>query len=150
MPEKSLKTHHQVSPTFSTTTQRIMLAGIVSSALAVVFGAFGAHLLKQVLSGYGMQIYKTAVSYHMWHSFALIAIGLTLQIMCSSKLLEISAWLMFSGIILFSGSLYLLSLTGIHWLGMITPFGGLCFLIAWSLFAIAVYKIPTTDFKSID
>ncbi len=118
----------------------IILIGIISSGFAVAFGAFGAHALKQVLSVYSLQIYQTAVNYQMWHSISLILIGLSLQYTQFSRLLELSAGLMLSGILLFSGSLYALAITELRWLGMITPLGGLCFLIAWTLFAVGVFR----------
>ncbi len=127
---------------FYLSSQLAMLIGIISSALGVAFGAFGAHGLKQILSASSLQVYQTGVDYQMWHSLALILIGLSFQHMPNSRLLTISARLMLSGIILFSGSLYLLAITEARWLGMITPFGGLSFLIAWILFAIAIVKAP--------
>lgn len=133
------------SAAMSKSAQSIMLTGIIGAALAVAFGAFGAHAPKQILSADGLRIYHIAVNYHLWHSIALIAIGLTFQAVHPSQLLKASAWVMVAGILLFSGSLYLLSLTGLRWFGMITPVGGLCFLVAWILFAIAVYKLPTTN-----
>jgi uncharacterized membrane protein YgdD (TMEM256/DUF423 family) len=127
---------------FNQSSQFTILTGIISSALGVAFGAFGAHGLKQVLSASSLQIYQTGVDYQMWHSLAVILIGLSFQHMPASRLLTMSARLMLSGIILFSGSLYLLAITEARWLGMITPFGGVSFLIAWILFAIAIVKSP--------
>ncbi len=129
----------------SKTAKSIILAGVIGAALGVAFGAFGAHGLKQVLSASSLQIYKTGVHYQMWHSISLIVLGLTFQHMLSSRLLAISAWFMFSGIVLFSGSLYSLALTGLGWFGVITPLGGLCFLIAWTLFALAIIRYPSDD-----
>ncbi|MEE9345524.1 MAG: DUF423 domain-containing protein [Methylococcales bacterium] len=133
---------------FSQSARLTMLIGIISSALGVAFGAFGAHGLKQLLSTSSLQIYQTGVDYQMWHSLALILIGLSLQCLKTSRLLMISSWLMLSGIILFSGSLYLFAITEIRWLGMITPIGGVSFLIAWILFAIAIVKSPITDHQN--
>jgi len=133
---------------FSNAAQLVMLIGIISSALGVAFGAFGAHGLKQILSTSSLHTYQTGVDYQMWHSLALILIGLSLQRMHTSRLLMLSAWIMLSGIILFSGSLYLLAITEIRWLGMITPFGGVSFLVAWVLFAIAIVKSPISDHQN--
>jgi uncharacterized membrane protein YgdD (TMEM256/DUF423 family) len=133
---------------FSNSARLAILFGIISSALGVAFGAFGAHGLKQVLSTQSLQVYHTAVDYQMWHSLALILIGLSQQRMHFSRLLVLSSWIMLSGIILFSGSLYLLAMTEIRWLGMITPFGGVSFLIAWILFAIAIVKSPVSDYQN--
>ncbi len=127
-------------PQLNKSARIFMMTGIISSGCAVGFGAFGAHALKQTLSAYSLQIFQTAVNYQMWHSIGLILIGLSLNLILPSRLLNISAWFMLGGIILFSGSLFALSISGLRWLGMITPLGGLFFLIAWTLFAIAIYR----------
>jgi len=80
-----------------------------------------------------LNTFQTGVQYHMYHTLALFGIGLLMLNFPASSLLRISAYLMMTGIFLFSGSLYLLSITGIRWLGAITPLGGLCFLAAWAL-----------------
>ncbi len=113
--------------------------GATLAFLAVAFGAFGAHGLKNSLSAEHLSIFHTAVDYQMWHSIGLILIGLFAQ-QNNARLLVKAGWLMFAGIIVFSGSLYALSLTGIKVLGAITPIGGVFFLIAWTLFAYASYK----------
>jgi len=110
----------------------IILAG-VNGFLAVSIGAFAAHMLRDRLSPELLNTFQTGVQYHMYHALALLGIGLMMLNFSVSNLLRISAYLMMSGIILFSGSLYLLSITGIQWLGAITPLGGLCFLTAWAL-----------------
>ncbi|QWF70920.1 DUF423 domain-containing protein [Methylomonas paludis] len=109
--------------------KRFLFPAAVSGFLAVAMGAFGAHALKPLLSEHGVDIYKTAVNYHMWHSLLLALIAL----LPPHKLLNLVAILLIVGIVLFSGSLYLLAIFEIHWLGMITPFGGLAFLSAWGL-----------------
>ena len=110
----------------------IILAG-VNGFLAVSIGAFAAHMLRDRLSPELLNTFQTGVQYHMYHALALLGIGLMMLNFSVSNLLRISAYLMMSGILLFSGSLYLLSITGIRWLGAITPLGGLCFLTAWAL-----------------
>jgi uncharacterized membrane protein YgdD (TMEM256/DUF423 family) len=110
--------------------------GAILAFLAVALGAFGAHGLKNILSVEQLAIYRTAVDYHMWHSLGLILIGLVIQ-QNNSKLLSKAGWIMFAGVIIFSGSLYALSLTGISMLGAITPIGGVCFLVAWASVAYA-------------
>ena len=110
----------------------IILAG-VNGFLAVSIGAFAAHMLRDRLSPELLNTFQTGVQYHMYHALALLGIGLMMLNFSVSNLLRISAYLMMSGIVLFSGSLYLLSITGIRWLGAITPLGGLCFLTAWAL-----------------
>ncbi len=110
----------------------IILAG-VNGFMAVSIGAFAAHMLRDRLSPELLNTFQTGVQYHMYHALALLGIGLMMLNFSVSNLLRISAYLMMSGIVLFSGSLYLLSITGIQWLGAITPLGGLCFLTAWAL-----------------
>ena len=104
-----------------------------SAMTAVAMGAFGAHALKHVLSTEMLAVYKTAVTYQMWHALGLGIIAVFRQGCLQSKLLQWAGWLMIVGILLFSGSLYLLTLLNLKWLGMITPFGGVAFLIAWLL-----------------
>lgn len=108
-------------------------------ALAIAIGAFGAHGLKAHLSNEMLQTYKTGVDYHFYHALGLLSIGV-LSISYPSSLLNWSAILLSVGIILFSGSLYVLSIIGIKWLGAITPLGGLSFIAGWVLLFIAVWK----------
>jgi uncharacterized membrane protein YgdD (TMEM256/DUF423 family) len=108
--------------------------------IGVGMGAFGAHGLKSILSPEMLVVYKTGVTYQMWHALGLGLIAMFQLQTPQSKLLYWAGWLMFSGIILFSCSLYLLALSGIKELGMITPIGGLAFLAAWLLVALYAYK----------
>ncbi|HRX61038.1 MAG TPA: DUF423 domain-containing protein [Candidatus Competibacter sp.] len=114
--------------------------GSVGMLLAVAMGAFGAHALKKTLTPDLMAIYETAVHYHVYHALGLIAIGLLALHLPATALLRWAGVLMAAGLVLFSGSLYALSLSGIRWLGAITPIGGTAFLAAWSLLAIAVMR----------
>ncbi len=114
--------------------------GSICALLAVALGAFGAHALKEQLSPDMLANYKTGVQYHFYHALGLLAIGIIATHMPESNLLRWSGWLMFAGIIIFSGTLYILSITGIKWLGAITPIGGTAFIIAWLLLAIAVLR----------
>ncbi|NOQ16328.1 MAG: DUF423 domain-containing protein, partial [Methyloprofundus sp.] len=95
----------------------------LSAFLAVAMGAFGAHALKAILSPEMLAVYKTAVTYQMWHALGLGLLAFLRAQNPESALINYAGWLMFSGIMLFSGSLYLLSLSGVKWLGMITPLG---------------------------
>ena len=113
--------------------------GAINAFLCVAFGAFGAHGLKQRLSIDMLAVYQTGVQYHFYHALGLVAVGLVLLHLPKSKLIVLSGWLMLTGIVLFSVSLYALSLTGIRGLGMITPFGGVAFLSAWALLAYGVW-----------
>ncbi|HLR31810.1 MAG TPA: DUF423 domain-containing protein [Fodinibius sp.] len=117
-----------------------LIIGSLAMALAVMLGAFGAHGLKNILSEEMLAIYETGVTYHFYHAIGLLAVGIIARYLPGSGLLSWSGWLMLAGIIIFSGSLYLLSLSGIRWLGAVTPAGGLCFIASWILFALAVWK----------
>lgn len=108
--------------------------------MAVAMGAFGAHGLKAILTPDMLAVYKTAVTYQMWHALGLAMIAFLRAQNPEVNLLKYAAWAMFAGIILFSGSLYLLSLSGLKWLGMITPIGGVCFLAAWLCVMIFSFK----------
>ena len=104
--------------------------GALNAFIAVAAGAFAAHGLKDALSPDYLQTFKTAADYQMMHGIGLVLIGI-LQQTNSSRALHYASAIMFAGIILFSGSLYALTLSGIEWLGIITPLGGICFLLAW-------------------
>ena len=106
--------------------------GALNAFIAVAAGAFAAHGLKDALSPDYMLTFKTAANYQMMHGIGLIVIGI-LQQTNTDKTLRYASATMFAGILLFSGSLYALTLSGIKWIGIITPFGGICFLIAWLL-----------------
>ena len=108
--------------------------------LAVILGAFAAHGLKKSLSADLLTVFYTAVQYHFYHALGLLAVGLIATQVPASGWIKLSAWLMFTGIVLFSGSLYLLAVSGIRWLGMITPVGGVCFILAWMSVAVAILK----------
>jgi len=115
-----------------------LMLGAINAFLCVAFGAFGAHSLKQMLSAKMLIVYQTGVQYHFYHSLGLIIVGLVLLHFPKSKPVLLSGWLMLGGIVLFSASLYALSLTEIRALGAITPLGGIAFLSAWLLLAYGV------------
>jgi len=109
-----------------------LLSGSIFASLSIILGAFGAHALKDQLSAYSLAIYEKAVLYQMFHSLGILlltAIAKNMDVLDFS----FSIWCFIVGIILFSGSLYILSLTNIKWLGMITPIGGTLFIIGWFL-----------------
>jgi uncharacterized membrane protein YgdD (TMEM256/DUF423 family) len=114
------------------------MLGAINAFLCVAFGAFGAHSLKLRLSVDMLAVYQTGVQYHFYHSLGLIVVGLVLLHFPKSKSIILSGWLMLAGIVLFSTSLYALSLTEIRALGAITPLGGIAFLSAWALLAYGV------------
>lgn len=113
----------------------------LSGLLSVALGAFGAHALKNRLDAYSLDVFQTAVQYQFHHSLALLAAALLLVQFPDSTLLKSSAALFVGGILVFSGSLYLLSFTGLRWLGAITPLGGLAFLAGWGCLAAAGWKL---------
>ena len=119
--------------------QNIIFTGAIFMALAVSLGAFGAHALKKVLSPEMLTIYHTGVEYQFYHALGLLIVGLT-GLHIQSKYLSWAGIFLTVGIILFSGSLYALALTGIKGLGAITPLGGVSFIAGWIFLAVAVVR----------
>jgi uncharacterized membrane protein YgdD (TMEM256/DUF423 family) len=110
----------------------IIQSAAIFGVIAVGIGAFGAHGLKAVLEETGrIETFETAVKYHFYHSLGLFLIGILALVKPDWKGLSFSAICMILGILIFSGSLYILSLTGITWLGAITPLGGVAFILGW-------------------
>ena len=116
-----------------------LIAAAVLGFLSVALGAFGAHALKNVLNSYSREIYEKAVQYQMFHTAALLLVGL-LQNLHPHNSLAGPGWSFLLGIVLFSGSLYMLALTGASWWGAITPLGGLAFLLGWAWLAYALLR----------
>lgn len=110
--------------------KRTLSIAAVSGMTAVMLGAFGAHALKKVISPEMLDVFKTGVQYQFYHTFALLAVGILMHF-GESKALKWSANMFLIGMILFSGSLYALTLTNIKMLGVITPFGGVAFIAGW-------------------
>ena len=108
---------------------------------AVAAGAFGAHALEGKLSSHYLDVYQTAVQYQMYHALALLGIALLGAVQPDASWLQPSAWAFLVGIILFSGSLYALVFSGIRILGIITPIGGVAFLVGWVLLAVAGFRL---------
>jgi len=121
-------------------TKRYAALGCLLAALAVIAGALGSHALREVLSPKMMAVYQVAVQYHFYHALGLLAVAGLANLVRDQRWVKWAGAAMLLGILLFSGSLYLLSLTGIHWLGAITPLGGLSFILAWVLLALAAFK----------
>jgi len=113
-----------------------MLIGSVAALIGVGFGAFGAHGLRGRLSPEMLAVFETGVRYQMYHAFALLITALALA-RFDGWLLRTAGWLFTAGIVLFSGSLYALALSGVTVLGAITPLGGVAFLAGWACFIIA-------------
>lgn len=118
----------------------ITLASL-SGMLAVMIGAFGAHGLRGKLDDYAMGVFETAVQYHFYHALALLAVGVIALSQPHTTLLKSSGWLFVLGTLIFSGSLYVLAITGVKWLGAITPLGGLAFIAGWACLATASWKL---------
>ncbi len=117
-----------------------LMAGSINMLLAVALGAFGAHVLKASLPPDLMAVYQTGNQYHIYHALGLFAVAFAARYYQPSALIRSSGLLLLAGLVLFSGSLYALSLTGRRWMGMFTPFGGTAFLAGWLLLAAGVWK----------
>jgi uncharacterized membrane protein YgdD (TMEM256/DUF423 family) len=119
-------------------THQYRLLGSILALSAVLFGAFGAHALRETLSAYdSIQTWETAVRYQMWHALALILLSM---IRLAQPIPKMTGPCFAVGSLLFSGSLYGLALDGPKWLGPVTPLGGLCLMIGWLLLAYSTYK----------
>ncbi|HEY3934141.1 MAG TPA: DUF423 domain-containing protein [Gemmatimonadales bacterium] len=129
----------QTSQTGMTSRLAAML-GAGLGALGVVLGAFGAHALRARLEPRDLEIFETGVRYQMYHAFALLAAAWLISRQAPSA--TTAAWAFVAGVIVFSGSLYLMVATGQRWLGAITPIGGLAFIAGWILLGIAASRLP--------
>tara|TARA_B100000965_G_scaffold116774_1_gene96458 strand:+ start:884 stop:1252 length:369 start_codon:yes stop_codon:yes gene_type:complete len=118
-----------------------IIIGALLSAIGVIIGAFGSHSLKTKLNPEELVIYDIATRYLMYHSIGIISLGI-LAYNVPDSVVEIPIIIMLIGIILFSGSLYLISIKGYTKLGIITPFGGTAFIVSWVLLAINIFKLP--------
>lgn len=116
-----------------------LVIGCIFAFLAVAAGAFGAHALESRLDARLLEVFETAARYQIYHALALIATGLWLE-RRPDRWLKFAGWFFIAGILIFSGSLYILALTGIGWLGAITPIGGVCFLVGWASLARAAWQ----------
>ncbi|WNM63399.1 DUF423 domain-containing protein [Candidatus Nitrospira neomarina] len=119
--------------------RQILLSGALMAFLGVAIGAFGAHGLKPFLSEQMLGVFETGVRYHLIHALGMLSAGLSL-VYVPLRQFRWAGWAFSLGIVLFSGSLYVMSLSGVRGLGMITPFGGLCFLVGWGLLARGYWK----------
>jgi len=121
-------------------TKTLLLSGLFFCGFSVLMGAFGAHALKDKLSEYSMSIYDKAVFYQVFHAIGILFVSILGQIF-NTQDFNISGWFFIIGILLFSGSLFILSVTGLKWLGAITPIGGVMFILGWFLLFFKVLKI---------
>ena len=130
-----------VSRTHLSTMERLFLTiGALSAATGVAAGAFGAHALRDKVEPRLLEVFETGARYQMYHALALVAVGLVAS-RWPSSLLATAGWLFVAGTLLFTGSLYAMTFTGIRALGAVTPVGGVCFIAGWLCLALAVAKI---------
>lgn len=127
--------------------RRVLAIGAAFALLAVMSGAFAAHGLEATLGAPQLALFETAARYQMYHALALLVVA-TVSTMprISAPALKLAAWAFVIGIVLFSGSLYLLALSGVRWLGAVTPLGGISFLVGWLALIVAALKpLPGDD-----
>lgn len=122
-------------------SQRFLVIGAILAGVGVAAGAFGAHALKEILDAPMLQVFDTATRYLMYHAFGLCIVSWAIDRYPEQRL-EKSGWFFILGILLFSGSLYVVSLAGIRWMGAVTPIGGLAFLVGWVLLGWGVQREP--------
>ena len=128
-------------------SQRIFVLGTVFAGSAVAAGAFGAHALKSILDTPSLQVFDTATRYQMYHAFGLCIVSWAIDRYPEQRLEQVG-WLFAVGILLFSGSLYVVALAGIRWMGAVTPVGGLAFLSGWILLGWRIWRntfVPTAS-----
>jgi len=113
--------------------------GALLGGLAVALGAFGAHGLKARLAPDQLATFETGVRYHLYHAFALLVVGVVQVVLPGAGGAALAGWLFVAGILLFSGSLYWLALGGPHWLGPVTPLGGLALIGGWLVLALSFF-----------
>ena len=116
------------------------ILGSISGGLAVALGAFGAHTLENRLTEDALSTFETGARYQMYHALALLAVAFAITRWPDSNLPTTAGWLFVAGTVLFSGSLYLLSLTDVRWLGAIAPLGGAAFITGWACLALAAWR----------
>jgi uncharacterized membrane protein YgdD (TMEM256/DUF423 family) len=117
----------------------ILISGALMALVGVAVGAFGAHGLRPLLSEQMLNVFETGIRYHLFHAMGMMVVGLSLTY-APIRCLQFAAGAFFLGILLFSGSLYALSISGVRMLGIITPLGGLCFIVGWGLLAWGYWK----------
>ncbi len=128
-----------------TASRRLLLCAAISGFVTVALGAFGAHALRNTLASDMLTVWQTGIQYQSLHTLAMLAIGLLSIQLPDARWIKRAGWLMLLGILLFSGSLYLMAVTGITMLGAITPFGGLSLLAGWTALGYALYRLPRTN-----
>ena len=123
----------------------ILISGAALGLMSVILGAFSTHVLKSILDQYSLAIFETAARYQMYHALALLVCGLaSLNNNFSAYWLKLAGIAFIGGTLLFSGSLYVLALTGIKWLGALTPIGGVGFILGWCFMIVVFLKIKSS------
>ena len=123
----------------------LLITGSVFMALGVAFGAFGAHIVQDMLSSDRFLVYQTGVEYHFYHAIGLLIVGAVLLHTENSGWFSLSGYSFIAGILIFSGSLYVLTLTDTGWLGAITPLGGFAFILGWVFLGVGIAKSQTNS-----
>jgi len=118
-------------------TRNLLVAGALLAAAGVALGAFGAHALRGSVDASLLAVWQTATQYHLVHALAIVVLGFA-SLHWQSRQLAIAGWILFAGVLLFSGSLYVLVLLDLRWLGAVTPLGGIAFIAGWLWRAVAV------------
>jgi len=121
-------------------TRLFTTLGAGAMALAVVLGAFGAHALKARLTSEQLYVWHAAVQYHVYHALGLFVVAALCHLLQDAAMVRLAGWLMVLGIVVFSGSLYVLTLSGVRWLGAITPLGGVALIAAWLVLAWGTWR----------
>lgn len=121
------------------TDRQLVVLASLTLLTGVAAGAFGAHGLKRIITPDLLSVWQTAVLYQLVHGLGMLAIA-ALGARFGSPLLSLAAAFMFAGVVIFSGSLYILAISGTKWLGAITPIGGAAFILAWAMVALAAYR----------
>jgi uncharacterized membrane protein YgdD (TMEM256/DUF423 family) len=123
--------------------RRCVMAGAILMAIGVMLGAFGAHVLQARLTPKQLASFQTGTHYHVLHALGLLIVGVVARVTTDSAPLRWSARLMLAGIVLFSGSIYLMTAGAPRWLGMVAPLGGVSFMVAWALLARHALSAPS-------
>ncbi|MFA7571894.1 MAG: DUF423 domain-containing protein [Sulfurimonadaceae bacterium] len=123
----------------NTISKKFLIMACLLMAIAVSLGAFGAHGLKKIITSDMLSVYQTGVQYQFYHALGLLGVAFIAHVN-STKLVNMAGNLMFTGVMIFSGSLYLLVILNIKWLGAITPIGGVLMVISWVLLAWSVFR----------
>jgi len=120
-------------------TKKFAYYGSIMMAISIGLGAFGAHGLKKVISPEILEIFHTGVEYQFYHAIGLFCVAFVAYFTQSNQV-KLAGYLMIVGTFLFSGSLYIMTLTGVKWFGAITPFGGMSYIVAWIMLALSIRK----------